>query len=210
MAIGTTAALVGASVAGSAIASSGARKAAKSQERAAANQLALNERVYEETTDRFKPFLDAGLRGGAAYQYELGLGDRPDNYAGFQNTPMYQHVFDQGISAIDNSAASSGNLFSGATMRRAQEYGTGLANQEYGNHLNRLAGLGAQGQAAAGSQANAGANFLQAGNNAYANMGNAQAAGAIGQANAWNNGINNALGIWNYQTQQGQPWGARG
>lgn len=210
MAIGTTAALVGASVAGSAIASSGARKAAKSQERTAANQLALNERVYDETTARYQPIYDQALHGGAAYQYEIGLGERPDSYRGFESTPMYQHVFDQGISAIDNSAASSGNLFSGATMKRAQEYGTGLARQEYGNHLNRLAGVASQGLAAAGGHANAGANFLQAGNNAYANLGNAQAAGAIGQANAWNNGINNALGIWNYQTQQGQPWGARG
>ncbi len=36
-------------------------------------------------------------------------------------------------------------------------------------------------------------------------MGNAQAAGYIGSANAINSGIGNALGIWQYQNQIGQP-----
>ena len=264
---------------GSAVIGAGASKsAAKSQERAAAAQTALNERIYEETVDRFAPYTEAGLDYQNALRFEILGGDRPvfggnpldvteftetyetpnggynalnpywnsrngsaqtptitnsrtryrvgdqifderdaadayaqanptggTEYQGFQATPGYQFMLDQGQKAIDNSAASTGSLFSGATLKSLQGYGQGLANQEYGNFLNRLAQGAASGQAAAGNQANAGANFLSTGTNALANLGNAQAAGAIGVGNALTGGINNAVGLWNYQNQQSQP-----
>ncbi len=123
-------------------------------------------------------------------------------YRGFQATPGYQFALEQGQAAIDNSAASRGNVFSGATLKAQQEYGTGMANQEYGNYLNRLTGQAAQGQAAAGNIATAGANYGAGAGTAYANMGNAQAAGYIGQGNAINNGISNALGAFGYMQPQ--------
>ena len=49
--------------------------------------------------------------------------------------------------------------------------------------------------------------------NAFGNIGNAQAAGAIGSANAITGGIQNMLGAWNYQRNMnaaqpgGQPAG---
>jgi hypothetical protein len=89
-------------------------------------------------------------------------------------------------------------VFSGATLKAQQQFGTGLAQQEYGNYLNRLTGQAAQGQAAAGNIATAGSNFATGTGNALANMGNAQAAGHIGQANAINGAINNGLSAWGY------------
>ena len=120
-------------------------------------------------------------------------------YGGFQKTPGYEFALDQGIGAIDRSASSSGNLFSGETMKAAMGYGQGLANQEYGNYLNRLSGLAAGGQSAAGMTGAAAQNFGTGASNALGSIGNAQAAGAIGVGNALSNGISNGIGIWQYQ-----------
>jgi hypothetical protein len=183
-------------------------------------ELGLAERPTFGDTPEVEEFRDRSILGPRQRQMRYRVGDRtfetqaaadkyaaanPENpmeYQGFQATPGYQFQLDQGLNAIDNSAASRGNLFSGASMKAAQTYGQGLANQEYGNFLNRLTGLAGSGQAAAGNAANAGANYAAGAGNALANIGNAQAAGAIGGANAINSGINNAVGIWNYQNQQ--------
>lgn len=119
-------------------------------------------------------------------------------YGGFEASPGYKFALDQGQTAIDGSAAARGNVFSGATLKAQQEFGTGLAQQEYGNFLNRLTGQASQGQAAAGNIATAGSNYASGAGNALANMGNAQAAGYIGQANALNGAINNGLTAWGY------------
>lgn len=119
-------------------------------------------------------------------------------YKGFEATPGFKFALDQGQSAIDNSAASRGNVFSGATLKAQQEFGTGLAQQEYGNFLNRLTGQAAQGQAAAGNIATAGSNYASGAGSAIGAAGNAQAAGYIGQGNALTGAINNAMGAFGY------------
>ena len=57
---------------------------------------------------------------------------------------------------------------------------------------------------AAGNQAMAGNAFASGAGQAIGNRGNAQAAGAIGQANAWSGAIQNGLGAWQYQQALGQ------
>ena len=275
-------------IAGGLLSSNAAGDAADAQQQSAQNQLALETRVYDETVERFQPYLNTGYDAQNVLAYELGLtnqsptfgGEAPEivefqdnpansnpatwnavagsegsrfsrpglggqleyrtgsqppaapqpttrfrvgdqvfdsrdaaqqyadanstggsEYQGFQATPGYEFQRDQGLAAIDNSAASRGNVFSGATMKAAQTFGQGLANQEYNNFLNRITGVASGGQAAAGNAANAGANFAAGASNAYGAIGNAQAAGAIGQANALNAGINNAIGGFNYQNQ---------
>lgn len=268
--------MIGAALGSAVIGASSASKATKAQTSAANNQLALEGRIYDETTARFEPAYQAGLDYNNALRYELLGGDIPtfggdpqkvneytssttqpnplynainpyansrsgeanpqnltttttrygvggemfdtrdaaqqyaDNnptggyeYQGFQATPGYQFAVDQGLGAIDASAASRGGLFSGATLQASQKFGTGLANQEYNTYLNRLTSGAASGQAAAGNMANAGANYAQGAGQAYGNIGNAQAAGAIGVGNALTGGVNNAIGLWNYQNMQG-------
>ena len=137
----------------------------------------------------------------AAQEYANANPTGGREYQGYEATPWYDFQLDQGIRAIDQSAASSGNLFSGNTMKRAQGYGQNLASGEYQNYLNRVTAGAQGGQAAAGNQAAAGANYAAGASNALANMGNAQAAGAIGQGNAIMGGINTGIGLWNYQNQ---------
>jgi hypothetical protein len=60
------------------IAQAGAAKsAAKAQSRAADQQLELQREIYGDQTRRVEPFLGAGTNALSAYQFELGLGERP-------------------------------------------------------------------------------------------------------------------------------------
>lgn len=176
---------VGAGLLGSAIGSRSASKATNAQTQAGREQLALQERIYDETTERFQPYAEQGLNAFNQLAGEVS--------GGFQQSPGYQFAFDQGQRALEGSAAAGGNLRSGATMKALTNYGQGMANQEYGNYFNRLGTVAQMGQAAAGNQAAAGANFASGGSNSLANMGNAQSAGAIASGNALSGGINNAM-----------------
>lgn len=184
-------------LAGAAATASAANNATNAQTNAANNQLDLQQQVFDYQQELFAPYQEASTGALAAYNSELGLGAAPEGYTGFQATPGYQFALQQGQKAIDNSAASSGGLFSGATLKAQQEFGTGLANQEYGNYLSRLAGLASPG--AAGMAATAGQNYAAGAGNAYANLGNAQAAGAIGQGNALSGLMGNLAGAYGYQ-----------
>lgn len=73
MAIGTAAAILG----GSALSAVGAKSAAKSQEAAAQNTVQLQEKVYNDQTERLSPYSGAGTSALSAYLYELGLGPAP-------------------------------------------------------------------------------------------------------------------------------------
>lgn len=129
----------------------------------------------------------------------------------FQADPGYQFRMDEGMRALEGSAAARGGLLSGAAMKAIQKYGQGVASQEYGNaysrytadqtnQYNRLAGLVNTGMGATNQTSNAAANFA---NNASSNIigaGNAAAAGQVGAANALVGGINS--GINAYQNNQ--------
>lgn len=73
------------------------------------------------------------------YQNQLlGLLQDPSK---IQQTAGYQFAKGQGEQAINRSAAAKGMLGSGNVLAELQKYGTGLASQEYGTQVNRLADL---------------------------------------------------------------------
>jgi len=134
------------------------------------------------------------------------------------SNPAYQFQLKQGQQALDRSSAARGMGYSGAQMKAAQDYGQGLASQEYdkqynrasgefGDYFNRLAGLSQGGQQAAGSMAQAGSNYASNAGNTFANLSNAQtsilgqqanarASGYAGQANALNQGLNSLTNLY--------------
>lgn len=125
----------------------------------------------------------------------------------FEADPGYQFRMSEGMRGVEGSAAARGGLLSGAAQKAIQKYGQGLASQEYGNayqrynadqtnQYNRLAGLVNSGQGATNQVSNAAGQYGAATASNNAALGNAQAAGAIGQANAWNQGIGTALGSY--------------
>ena len=175
-----------------------ANKASKSQQRAARNQLELQKDMFDRQVDMFEPYLDSGNNALGAYMYEMGFGDSPDGYEGFTATPGYEFRRDQGRAAVEAGVGARHGLNSGAALTALERYGQNFGTQEYGNHLNRLGGLMQQGQNSAALTANAANNYAQGGSNAYADIGNARAAGAIGMGNALAGGINNGLAAWMY------------
>lgn len=121
-------------------------------------------------------------------------------YGGFQSSPGYQFQLGQGLQAIQNTSASRGGLAGGNTLKALQQYGTGLANQDWYNYINQLSTLSGVGENAA---ANLGNNAVTSGaniGNALIGAGNATAGGIVGSSNAIGAGISNALsgGVNNY------------
>ena len=215
--VGTTAALVlgglaaGGSLGSAALQSHAAGKAADQQAAAAAQAQKYLEQINQ-------PYLDLGqlgvsqlMKGLGGGQY--GLGSIPQFQAPTleqaRNSPGYRFEQQQGIDAIQRSAAARGGLGSGSTLKALQSFGTGLADTTYGDVFNRAmqgyqANLQAQGQmfgqdfGVAGLGQNTATNLGHSISDLITGAGNARAAGTVGSANAWSSGINGATsGIMN-------------
>jgi len=199
-------AIIGAagSLLGGALGINAADRAANQQMRAINHQLNFAKQVYRDQNALFQPWREMGMQGQQAYMSELGLGNAPAGYKGYSATPGYDWQLNQGLDAAQSAAAARGGMMSGATLQAMQTYGNGLANQDYNTYLNRLQGVGAQGQAAAGNQATAAQNYGQNAINAAGSYGDAQASGTIGGYNALSGGINNAISTYGYLSNQ-QP-----
>lgn len=113
-----------------------------------------------------------------------------ETFQGFQESPGFKFAKQQGISAVDASAAAGGSLFSGSTLQALTEFGQGFASQGRGTFLDRLAGLVGGGQSAVGQLGQSAATFGQGAASALAGLGNAQSAGTIGASNAFAGGLN--------------------
>lgn len=115
---------------------------------------------------------------------------------GFTETPGYQFQVEEGEKGVLNNLAALGMKNSGAALKALTRFRTGIANQEYNNYLNRLAGAAGMGQ----SQVNATNNLTQnAANNigqATQDAGAARASGYVGAANSWQNAIGNISNTW--------------
>ncbi|MCA8326164.1 hypothetical protein [Burkholderia cepacia] len=224
------AAVAGAGLAGSVISAGAASDAAQTQADAANNAAALQNQQWQQTQKNLKPYMDLGssainpLLSAMGYNvtknddgtYAFGSTD-PNNPLQQRfiaptadqaaATPGYQFTLDQGLKSVQNSAAARGLGTSGAALKGASTYATGLANSTYNdvfnralqtfntnynsaaNNVNRLSGLVGNGQNAAATNGSLGA--AAAGNigNTLMSGANASASGAVGTANALANGL---------------------
>lgn len=142
----------------------------------------------------YAPYQQTGAAGNAALQRLVA------DPSSVRDLPGYQFAFSEGTNALDRSAAARGMLNSGRQMKDLTRFGTGLADQTYGNEFNRLLGLTQQGQ-----NATTAANTFQGqgyqgqlGANTTAYGGQFGSAGTIGQgdvaaANAQASGLQGLL-----------------
>ena len=121
-------------------------------------------------------------------------------YGGFQASPGYQYRLNQGLDAVQSSAAARGMLNSGATMNAVNAEAQGQASNEWNSYLDRLMGQSSNGQNAALGQTAAAGNMGNVTYNALGSIGDAKSAGSVASGNAWNSAIENALGAWKYGT----------
>ena len=105
--------------------------------------------------------------------------------------PGYRFRMQQGIRALDMSAAASGGLLTGGHLKALEEFGQGYASQEFGNIYSRLAALAAGGQGAAVNSGYMGQGSANAIGGYLTNQGNAQAGGTMGSYNAVGQGLGN-------------------
>jgi len=126
--------------------------------------LAQQDKMYQDTRALQKPMYDLGLSAvGQAFggqdangnyyfdpsklnQYTVNNPFQYQDYKAQQfdpnsvnalNDPSYQFRLQQGVNALDKSAAARGNLLSGAQQKAVQQYGQDMASQEYQNAYNR-------------------------------------------------------------------------
>lgn len=102
--------------------------------------------------------------------------------AAFETSPGYQWQLDQGLQAVDRSAAARGGLLNGRAVKAATAFGQGLASSEFDKYYNRLFGLSQGGQAAATTQA--GIDMTAAAGQANALLGVGQNVAQQGLANS--------------------------
>jgi hypothetical protein len=150
---------VAGSVGGAAIASSGASKAATTQANAAdtaaqlqaqeaQNALNFQEQEFSTQQQNLAPWLSAG-KGALGNLSELtstpGQGlltpwtqtFNAPTLAQAEQYPGYQFQEQQGQEALQNSAASQGNLLSGNTLEALSRYGQNFAQSDYTNVYNQ-------------------------------------------------------------------------
>jgi hypothetical protein len=123
--------------------------------------------------------------------------------------PGYAFRLNEGMKALNATAAARGGLISGNALRAATGYGQEMGSQEYSNAFNRyqinranlldpLKFLSGQGQAAAAGQAaNIGAGATNTAN-LMTGAASAQAAGQVGAANAYTNAVGQGISQYNY------------
>jgi hypothetical protein len=195
------AAIGGAAVIGGVANYMGAKKAASSQEAASNAAQQTQMAMYNQTNANLAPFRQTGVAANNLLGSYYGLpGSTGPSSAQWQKTlsnlPGYQFQMNQGVQALDRSAASKGLLTSGATGKALQQYGQGLGSsyaQQYIGGLSNLANQGENAAAMTGQFAQNAGNGIAA-NQIYA--GNASAAGQMGQWNALGNLAGQGIGLY--------------
>lgn len=198
--VGAGALGAGASLIGSSNASSAATKSAQVQAQAAdqASTNQLNE--FNQVRSSLQPWITAGTGGLAGETNLLGLNPDGTVPAGGPNTaqinatlaatPGYEFTKQQGLEATQNSYAAQGLGSSGAALKGAATFATGLADQTYEQRLQDYLSLANSGQNAATGVGQLGLQATTQASN-FATSGAASTAGGIvGSANAGVAGIN--------------------
>jgi hypothetical protein len=191
MAIGTAALIGGALSIGSAVlGASAAKKAARTQSDAARYAADLGDRQYQQTREDFAPWREAG--GDAI----------ADAYAmtqpGYDHTtsPGYDFRLNEGLRAVENSAAARGLLGSGGTLKGINREAQGHAALDYNDQFKRLSSIAQGGQSANQTLGALGASNAQAGGEFATQGANARASGYVGQANAWQQGLGSLASLF--------------
>lgn len=206
---------IGATI-GGAVIGAGANLIGGSMQASAANNAAnLQQQQYQQTRNDLLPFTKAGQTATNALLTALPTLTAPINMdkATLRQTPGYQFNLNQGLKSVQNGAAARGLGSSGAALKGAETYATGLADSTYQNQFNNantnkqnafnfLSGVGTLGENAGAQSGSIGQAGAAAAGNSLTAGGTAAAAGLVGAGNALTNGLNTYGG---YQFAQQNP-----
>ena len=201
-AIGAGIAGAGASIIGSKMQSDATKDASKVQRE-----------MFDQTRSDLAPYRDAGAQGTNMLLEKIGGLTAPIQLSQefLESTPGYQFTKTQGLKAVQSGAAARGLGKSGAAIKGATNFATGLADQTFGEQFarelqqrdsayNKLMGLSNVGSNAAAQTGQfATQTGQQIGQNTISGA-TAAAAGLTGAANSLGNAANTVGGI-NYANQ---------
>lgn len=153
---------------------------------------------YGQAQGVYQPGYDIGLGGAGAYADITGAAGQAGQdraRALFQTDPGYQFARDQALQAVERASGTGGGQYSGNVLTALEDRASQLAQQQYGNYVQRLApflgySLGTAGQlggAYTGLGTGLESSLANQGNlafNTQAGIGNALAAGTLGAAQA--------------------------
>jgi len=200
--MGIGAAIVGSAVVGGVVASKSASKQAKAAGKASDAQVASNseniafqKEVFKQQREDNAPWREAGEASLKEMRTGMASGEFDMSNFQFKADPGYQFRQQEGVNALDASAAARGRLQSGAQARAITRYGSNLASQEYGaafsrertikgDNFNRLASLSNVGQVANSADQAARSSMASNVSASTTASGNAIAQGAINKGNA--------------------------
>jgi len=136
-------AIVGAVVAGAAIAGSGgssinAQRAQAIALKAQEDALAESEEGFQFIEDELRPLIDIGTRNLETLDQELDELTRPFELADFEADPGFQFRIEQGEKGINNFLASRGLAKSGRAGKELARFNQGEATQEFDRAFNRF------------------------------------------------------------------------
>jgi hypothetical protein len=192
------------SLGGAALSARGASKGAAAIEKGAERSAEATLTAQREALAATQPFRDlslAQLNQLAALYAPGGAFSRLPTVEELQFDPGYDLRFQEGMKALERSAAARGGLLSGGQLRGITRYGQEMKSQEFQNAMARALGqraattnvlstIGGMGPAIAGQQAN-----IYTGTGA--NLANIYGGAAQGRASAYGakyNALGQALG----------------
>lgn len=190
------------SIGGALISSNGANSAAQTQANAA-NQAAQTQlQMYNQTRSDLSPFTSTGASAMSQLASLFGFGPggtgTPNAAAAtsaLTQFPGYQFGQQQGMQALDRSAASKGLLLSGGQLKDATQFGTNYAMQQaWQPYVSTLSDFSRLGESAAAQVGSAG---TQAGQGIAASQlaaGQATASGQAANANIWGQALQGGAG----------------
>ena len=193
--------------------SSAASNAASTEAAATQEALGLQQQQYAQTRRDLQPYRQSGAAANSLLSSELPQlsGQFAPTEASLQSTPGYAFDLSQGLKSTQNSAAARGLGVSGAALKGADTYATGLAdntlqtqyNIDQGNKtnaFNKLLGSSQLGESAAAQTGTIGASLANSSANTLLTGAQGQASAETAAGTAFNP-LLNGLGS-NYLTSQ--------
>jgi hypothetical protein len=212
-AIGSAVIGAGSSIFGASQQADAAKAGIQAQQQMYGQGLSFAQQQAGNAASTLNPFISAGQTALGQYQQALPGLTKPFDPSMLSQTPGYQFTLGQGLKSTQNSFAAQGLGSSGAALKGAAAYSTGLAqntyNQQFQNYLEQNSQIGNllyqpvnAGVSAAGQLAGAYSQLGTAGlggavstgqgvASSLAGYGNALAGGAAGVSNSLSSGLQN-------------------
>jgi len=158
------------------------KKGLAAQEAMAEKNLAFQAELEDEQREDFAPWRDVGNQALTNVWQSIQAGDFDVGAIDPTQNEGYQFRMDEGIKALDRSAAARGKLLGTAHDKAVVRYGQGFGSNEYATAYNRelaeknrqhamVSNLASQGLNAAGKQGAATSQLASTGGNIMANTG---------------------------------------